>query len=349
MGKIINVAILGAGNIANAMAEAVNGIPEVACMYAVASRSLDKAQAFADKWGVKKAYGSYEELAADENVDLIYVATPHSEHYKNTKLCLENGRNCLVEKAFCGNLVQTKELLKLAKEKNLLLAEAMWTRYQPSYQFIKGILESGIIGKIDYCEADFAIQVRGLARMEKPELAGGALLDLGIYSLTVPAMYFGHDIQAIATNCELTELNVDLTDDILFTYKDGKKARVKCTFDAKEGKNYAKFVGDKGSVVFGPINVPTELTVYDNEGNVVEKHDISLLVNGYEYEVISCQKAIEEGLKEVPELPHTEICRMMGWMDSIRNHIGMVYPFETAADINISDKDAWGVENIFKD
>lgn len=349
MDKIINVAILGAGNIANAMAEAVKGIPNEAKLYAVASRSLEKAQAFAEKWGVEKAYGSYEDMVKDENIDLIYVASPHSEHYKNTKLCLENGRNCLVEKAFCGNLVQTKELLKLAKEKDLLLAEAMWTRYQPSYGFIKGILESGIIGKINYCEDDFAINVRGLDRMEKPELAGGALLDLGIYSLTVPAMYWGYDIASVKTDCELSEQGVDLHDDIVITYKNGNKARVKCAFDTQNPANYAKFVGDKGSVVFGPINVPTELTVYDNDGNVVEKHDIPLLVNGYEYEVISCRKALLEGANEVPELPHSEICRMMSWMDSIRNHIGMVYPFETKEDINHADIDVWGVENVYAD
>ena len=130
MGKKINVAIIGAGNIANAMATACNGIKDEVNLYAIASRSLDKAEAFKEKWGVEKAYGSYEELAKDPAIDLVYVATPHSEHYKNTKLLLENGRNCLVEKAFCGNLKQTKELIALAKEKNLLLAEAMWTRYK---------------------------------------------------------------------------------------------------------------------------------------------------------------------------------------------------------------------------
>jgi len=349
MDRVIKVAILGAGNIANYMAKAVKGIADKACLYAVASRSLEKAQAFAEKWNVEKAYGSYEEMAADSEIDLVYVATPHSEHYKNSKLCLENGRNCLVEKAFCGNLVQTKELLKLAKEKNLLLAEAMWTRYQPSYGLIKGILESGVIGKVTYCEADFGTQSRGMERMEKPELAGGALLDLGIYSLTVPAMYFGHDIEKITTNCELTDLGVDLRDDIRFYYKNGNEARVMCTFDAPKYSNYAKFVGDKGSIVFGPINVPTELTVYDNDGKEVSKQDIPLLVNGYEYEVLSCRQALIDGATEVPEFPHSEICRMMGWMDSIRNHIGMVYPFETAEDIKISDEDAWGVADIYKD
>jgi len=349
MDRIINVAILGAGKIANCMSEAVKGIPNEAKLYAVASRSLEKAQAFADKWGIEKAYGSYEELAADDNIDLIYVATPHSEHYKNTKLCLEKGRNCLVEKAFCGNLAQTKELLKLAKEKNLLLAEAMWTRYQPSYNFIKGIMDIGMIGNVNYCESDFSVQIRGVERIEKPELAGGALLDLGIYSLTVPAMYFGHDIEAITTDCEMTELGVDLTDEIWFTYKNGNKAKIMTSFDAKENSNYAKFVGDKGWLKFGPINNPDYLEIYDEKDKLIDRHDIKCLVNGYEYEVLSCRKALIEGAKEVPELPHSEICRIMGWMDSIRNHIGMVYPFETKEDINHSDMEVWGVEDIYKD
>lgn len=344
----INVAILGAGNIATSMAQALAGLSSEVNMYAVASRSLDKAKAFAEKWGFEKAYGSYEALAIDSNVDLIYVATPHSEHYKNTMLCLENGRNCLVEKAFCGNRKQAKELTLKALEKKCLLAEAMWTRYQPSGNVIRELLASGAIGECHYMESDFSVPIKGVERMENPALAGGALLDLGIYSITVPAMYFGTDIVRIMANCTKHSTGVDATDVITFVYSDGKMARAKCSF-TDDHSNYARITGDKGYMVFGPINVPTYVDIYDVDGNLVKHIDTSPDINGYEYEVLSCKKAIEEGALQVPELPHDEILRMMGWMDSLRNHFGIVYPFEAAEDIALSDEDVWGHADVYDD
>ncbi len=348
MGKTFNVAILGAGGIARAMATAVNGLGGDYCLYAVASRSLEKAQAFAEKWGVKVAYGSYEELAADEAVDLIYVATPHSEHFANAKLCIEHGRNCLVEKAFCANLKQTRELIKLAREKKVLLAEAMWTRYQPSKDIIRGILNSGRLGNLHYLESDFSISARGVERLEKPELCGGALLDLGVYSLTVPAMYFGNDVIRIKSSCEKNEYGVDLTDEITLVYKNKNMAKVKCSFGLPNS-NYAKIVGDKGYIVFGPINVPTYYEIFDINGKSVERKDIPLIVNGYEYEVMECKAAIEAGKTEPESMPHAETERLMGWMDSLRNHFGVEYPFEAAADRTHADTDVWGNPDVYDD
>ncbi|MCQ2520809.1 MAG: Gfo/Idh/MocA family oxidoreductase [Lachnospiraceae bacterium] len=341
-----NVAILGAGNIAEAMAKALKGLGEEVSMYAVASRTLDKAAAFAKKWGFQKAYGSYEELADDEAVDLIYVATPHSEHFKNAKLCIERGRNCLVEKAFCANKKQAEEIISLAKEKKALLAEAMWTRYQPSKEVIKDCL--GDLGKIHYLESDFSVPIIGVDRLYNPSLAGGALLDLGIYSLTVPAMYLGTDIKKVQVSTVKTDTGVDATDVIMLTYQDGTMARAKCSC-VDDHSNYAKIVGDKGTMVFGPINAPEKVCIYDVEGNLIKKIDTPYRVNGYEYEVLACKEALQNGQTEAKDMPHSETLRMMGWMDAIRNHVGIVYPFENAADIALDDKDVWGVENAFCD
>lgn len=344
----INVAILGAGNIANAFSEALSGITNETNRYAVASRSLEKAEKFAEKWGFEKAYGSYEELAQDENVDLIYIATPHSEHFKNTKLCLSNGRNCLVEKAFCGNRKQAEELIRIAREKNLYLAEAMWTRYQPIKDKIAEIIASGKIGKIHMLESDFSVPIKGVERLVNPTLAGGALLDLGIYSITVPAMYLGTDIKKIQVHSEITETGVDATDVIFMTYQDGTIARAKCSF-VDEDSNYAKIVGDKGYMVFGPINVPEKITIYNPLGKEVDVIDCPCMVNGYEYEILEAREQILAGKKEAKSLPLSETLRMMGWMDSIRNHIGVVYPFENKEDIVLDDKEVWGIENAFSD
>ncbi len=348
MERKINVAILGAGNIATSMATALKGIKDEVNMYAVASRSLEKAQTFAEKWGFDKAYGSYEEMAEDDNIDLVYVATPHSEHYKNAKLCLEKGRNCLVEKAFTANMTQAEELLSFAKEKKLLLAEAMWTRYQPSKDIIKDIMDSGRLGNIHYLESDFSVPIKGVDRIVNPALAGGALLDLGIYSITVPAMYFGTDIKSVKVNVDKADTGVDATTIITFTYKNGNMAKTKCSA-VDDHSNYAKIVGDKGYMIFGPINAPDKIEIFNMDGELVERINPEIRVNGYEYEVLECKKAILEGMLECESLPHKEIVRMMGWMDSVRNHVDMVYPFETKDDINHSDESIWGVADAFDD
>lgn len=348
MGKTFNVAILGAGHIAKSMAQAVNGIGDEVCLYAVASRTPEKAQTFAKEWGIKVAYGSYEELAKDPKVDLIYIATPHSEHFANTKLCIEHGKNCLVEKAFCANLAQTRELIALAREKRVLLAEAMWTRYQPSKDIIRAVLDSEKLGQLHYLEADFSINIRGTERLEKPELCGGALLDLGVYSLTVPTMYFGTDVARVKVSCEKNEYGVDLTDEITLVYSNKNMAKVKCSFGLPES-NYARIAGDKGYMVFGPINVPTYYEIFDVNGKSLEKRELPIRVNGYEYEVLECKAAIEAGRLETESMPLSETERMMGWMDSIRNHAGVAYPFEKESDRAHEDSDVWGNPNVFDD
>ncbi len=348
MDRIINVAVLGAGNIARSMATALNGMPDKVCFYGIASRSLEKAQQFAKEWKAKNAYGSYEEMAKDENIDLVYIATPHSEHYENTKLCLENGRNCLVEKAFCGNAAQTEKLISLAREKNLLLAEAMWTRYQPAKDIIKSILDSGRLGKLEHMIADFSIAGRGIQRLERPELAGGALLDLGIYPLSTIDMYFGSDFESIHTDCRFNENGMDLNSETEFVYKDGRRAVMKTAFDCDMESNYAIISGTEGSLTFGPTNVPYNYKIFDKSGEPVEAKDFEYLVNGYEYEVLECRDAILEGRKETLSFPLSETLRIMKWMDSIRSRWGMEYPFETKEDRTHPDTEVWGKDDIFR-
>lgn len=340
--RVINIAILGAGHIAAAMAEAVNGIRDKVKPYAVASRTLQKAQDFADKWGFEKAYGSYEELAQDDNVDLIYIATPHSEHYKNALLCIEHGRNLLVEKAFCANTKQTLEVINKSREKGTFLAEAMWTRYEPSRQILKDIIDSGKIGEVHYLETDFGITGRGIERLEKPELCGGALLDLGIYSLTMALMYLGTDIEKVKTSCNYNEHGVDLDNETIITYKNKNMAKIKSSFGVEKYSNYCKVVGDKGVLYFEEINVPRWYEIYDVDGNLKERVDLPIMVNGYEYEVLECRDAILNGKKEATSIDLDETVRMMGWMDSLRNQWGMLYPWETAEDINLDTEDIWG-------
>lgn len=345
MKKDFKVAILGAGNIAGSMAEALTGISNEVTKYAVASRDIKKAEDFKEKWGFEKAYGSYEELAKDSEIDLIYIATPHSEHYKNAKLCLSEGRNCLVEKAFCGNLKQTRELLQLAKEKDVYLGEAMWTRYLPSKNIIQSVIDEGLIGSIKQIDTDFSVPIDA-DRMVNPTLAGGALLDLGVYSLTVPTLYIGTDIETIKVDSVLTDRGVDATDNMTLTYKNGIVVNAKCSFVENTGI-YGKIIGDKGYLYFEMLHVPSFVDVYDNEDTLVKHIDIKYIANGYEYEVLESKKQILEGKKEPVSMPWSETIRLMGWMDSIRNHIGVVYPFENKEDIVYSDKEIWGEDKAY--
>lgn len=209
----------------------------------------------------------------------------------------------------------------------------MWTRYQPSKDVIKKILESGKLGKLIELEADFSINIRGTERLEKPELCGGALLDLGVYSLTVPAMYFGNDIAKIEANCEKNEYGVDLTDFITLSYTDGRIARLKCSFGLPTS-NYARISGENGSIVFGPVNCPDYYELLDREGNLIEKKAVPHMINGYEYEILESKAAIEDGKKETASMPLSETKLIMGRMDSIRKQLGVVYPADKS---NISD------------
>ena len=176
------VAIMGTGNIARTMARTIKRMKNVKC-YAVASRDMDRAQAFAKEFGVKRAYGSYEEMVADDGIDLVYVATPHSHHKEHTMLCLNYNRAVLCEKAFAVNTKEAEDMIRLAKEKNILLEEAMWVRYMPMSFTLKEIIDSDVIGKITGLTANLGYSLMQVERLIRPELAGGALLDLAPYNI----------------------------------------------------------------------------------------------------------------------------------------------------------------------
>ncbi len=325
--KKINVAILGAGHIAESMSAALAGLKSELNMYAVASRSLERAEAFRERFGFQKAYGTYAEMAADEAIDLVYIATPHSEHFNNAKLCLEAGRNCLVEKAFTANVAQAKELVRLAQAKNVFLAEAMWTRYQPGMSAIKGYIDDGMIGTVTNIEADFAVPISHIDRLTNPALAGGALLDLGVYSLSVPLMLYGKDFADVSAECSKYKTGVDETDRITLKYADGVTAVCKASF-VRDNSNYARITGTTGSIEFYTINRPEHVKITDNSGKVLLEKDIPVMVNGYEYEVLAAKEAILNGRTEAEAMPLSESVYVMELMDSIREKFGVKYPFE---------------------
>ncbi len=326
----INMAILGCGNIAGLMAETIQSVSGVRA-YAVASRSLDKAVNFAKQNGFKKAYGSYEELLQDGKVDLVYIATPHSEHYANAKLCISYGKPVLCEKAFTVNTAQAEELFRLAEEKNVFITEAMWIRYMPMYKTIKETLDSRVIGDPVMLTANLGYNIRWVKRLIDPELAGGALLDVGVYPLNFACMMFGHDILRMDAHCTYTETGLDEQDSITLIYKDGKMAVLNASMLGVSDR-MGVIQGSKGYMVIENINNFDTLTIYDNAYNKLRSYKRPKQKTGYEYEVKACLKALKEGWLECPEMPHAETLRMMRLMDAVRRRMGVIYPMEKTAE-----------------
>lgn len=335
MADKFKMAILGTGNIAAHMAKAVNGLDEIEA-YAVASRDLEKAQKFATEWNFAKAYGSYEEMVSDAEIDLIYVATPHAMHYENAKLCIEHGKNVLVEKAFTANAKQAEKLIVLAREKGVFLAEAMWTRYMPGLKMIKDIIAEGKIGQVDSVEADFSIPISGVKRLHDPALAGGALLDLGVYTLTFASMFLGDDVVSTKSRCIKYATGVDATAHIELTYRDGRQAFLRTSM-VSGSRNDGKINGAQGYIDVSNLNSLEKIQVFDASGQLKETIIPPQLVNGYEYEVLACKKAIEAGQLECEEMPHAETMIIMEQMDALRTDWGVVYPFEEPKE-NIWDR-----------
>ena len=325
----INFAVMGAGNIASTMADTVRKIRGVRC-YAVASRSADKAAGFAAKHGFKKAYGSYEELVNDKKVSLIYVATPHSEHYANAKLCIEHGKSVIVEKPFCVNAGQARELFALAEEKHVFITEAMWTRYMPFAKTIREVIDSRVVGDPVMLSAELSYPIRGVQRLTDPMLAGGALLDLGVYPLTFASMFFGDEIARVKADCTFTPQHVDEQDSITLVYKDGKMAVLRASM-LGTGDRRGVITFTKGYMVVENINNFESLTVYGSDYKKLARYKRPRQKTGYEYEIMACVRALREGWTECPELPHEETLRMMELLDEIRRQYRIVYPFEEGA------------------
>lgn len=322
----MKVGILGAGRIAATLAETMNKMPEVEC-YGVASRNLEKAEVFAKDHGFQHAFGSYEDMLADQEVKLIYIATPHSHHYQHIKMCLNAGKHVLCEKSFTVNEKQAAEVLRMAKEKNLLLTEAIWTRYMPSRKIIDDLLAEKVVGDVRKMTANLNYPLLEKERIVKPELAGGALLDVGIYPLNFAYMHFGDGVKEIHSAAQMTDAGVDGENGMLLLYDDGRMAVLNSGIHGKSDSQ-GVFYGSKGCMIVENINNPEAIKIYDTEANLVREVKVPEQISGYEYEILETISCIEEGKSECPSMPHTETLKMMRVMDELRASWGMKYPEE---------------------
>lgn len=321
---MFNIGIIGAGHIAEKMAATLHGMEGVRA-YAVAARQLEKAQKFAAEHGFTKAYGSYEELADDPQVNLIYVATPHTFHYSHVMMCLEKGKPVLCEKAFMANAREAEEAIRLSEEKGVFLAEAIWTRYLPFSATIREIISSGAIGTPMMLTAHLGYPVAHKERIMKPELGGGSLLDLGVYTLNFAMMYFGSDIKEITSTCLKSDTGIDLQNSITLKFNDGKMAVLQSTAMCANDRQ-GIINGDKGYIIADNINNPLQADLYSPDHTLIRSYKAPEQITGFEYQVQACIDAIREGKTESPYMPHSESLRVMKIMDGLRKEWGVVFP-----------------------
>jgi predicted dehydrogenase len=308
------------------MAYTIMNMPE-AEMYAIASRSMDKAMEYKEKYHMKKAYDSYEALASDPEVDVVYIATPHSLHYEQAKMCLEYGKNVLCEKAFTINAKQAAELIRISEEKGLFLGEAMWTRFMPLIKQLKKLLESKRIGEVTHMTSNLNFPNMHIERLSKAELAGGALLDLGIYPLTMASVVMGDDIDYVKATGILTDEGVDKMGQYTIVYKNKTMADLNsgmCSFS--DGRTV--IYGTNGYILVEGTNHPAKIEVFDNHWTLVAQYEREQQITGYEYEVKACVEAVKNGKTQCEEMSHNQTLIMMKLMDEIREQMGVKYPVE---------------------
>ena len=322
----LRVGIIGAGWIAEKAAITLNGLTNCEC-YAIASRTLEKAEAFATKWQIAKAYGSYSELIADPDVDLIYVATPHSHHFDVTKEALLANKPCLVEKAFMANYRQAKEIVDLAHKQKVFLAEAIWTRYQPVVGIVRDLISNGRIGTPRLLTATLGYSMGEKPRIMRADLCGGALLDLGVYALNFVRMFFPADIVNMESQCVKSTTGMDLTNAISLILADGMLCNLQSSA-ACVGDNIGVIAGTDGNLIIDNINNPQKVTVNTHDREFVEDIHVPQQITGYEYQFLACRQALIDGLLEPREMPLEETLYIMQLMDGLRQKWGVHYPMD---------------------
>ncbi len=320
--------ILGTGQIARRFAEALQELPD-ASLHAVASRQTESARTFAAGFDTSGAdircYGSYQLLAQDADVDVIYVATPHSLHAENTLMALQAGKPVLCEKPFTMNARQANELVRMARDKNLFLMEAMWTRFLPAVQEARRLVLGGEIGKPRLVQADFgfASDLGPEHRLRNPALGGGGLLDVGIYPLSIAAFLLG-EITGAKAVAELGDTGVDEQSAFILRHKGGGLSS--CTSSIKVSTPADLVIaGELGHIrLHAPFYRCSGLTItLDN----TPARSISLpyVGNGYTHQAIEAMRCLRAGLIESPVMPLDETVALMGWMDHMRQQFGLHY------------------------
>ena len=330
MDQPIRWGILGTGRIARAFATALRDIPG-AELAAVASRSSDSAQQFGREFDIGRCHASYQALADDAQVDIVYIATPHTLHAENALMCLHVGKHILCEKAFTMNQREAAQVIALARQKKLFLMEAMWTRFLPAIVEAKRIVASGAIGKVQQVQSDLGfVATVGLEhRLLNPELGGGAVLDLGIYPLSTSAFFLG-PVAAVQAVGEFSATGIDLQTAFSLRHRDGGVSSCMCSLRTRTPGEMT-ISGELGTIrLHARFNQSETLTVTLADGSTRTLH-CPFIGNGYAHEAIEVMRCLRAGLTESPVMPLDETLALMGILDSIRAQIGLSYGADLAS------------------
>ncbi|MEW2301868.1 Gfo/Idh/MocA family oxidoreductase [Streptomyces sp. NPDC006655] len=322
--------ILATGGIAAAFAADLVDLPD-AEITAVASRSPESARAFAERFGIERAYGDWESLARDEDVDVVYVATPHAAHRAATGLCLRAGRNVLCEKAFTVNSREAEELVALAKEHDRFLMEAMWTYCNPLVRRLTALVADGAIGQVRTVQADFGLEgpFPPAHRLRDPALGGGALLDLGVYPVAFAHLLLGEP-DGMSARAVLSEEGVDLQTGALLSWESGALAMVHCSIVGGTG-NGASITGSQGRIDIPDGFFHPERFVLHRDGRDPQEFAMDPADgprNTLRHEAREVMRALRAGEKESPLVPLTGTLAVMRTLDTLREQIGVRYPGE---------------------
>lgn len=326
MGRIIKWGILGLGKIADKFVSDL-GLVEDALVLGVGSRDQAKAAAFAAAHRVERAYGSYEALVNDPDIDIVYIASPHSHHYEHAMLCLQHNKAVLCEKAFAINSRQAQAMIDLASAKNLFLMEALWTKFLPPYKKVMELIGDGAIGSVKNMLVNFGFvaTTRNAARLTKATLGGGALLDIGVYNVFMVLSVLGRPDRVYATMTPSAE-GVDEQSAVTFKYNNGTLAQLFSSFTT-ELANEAHIAGSDGRIkISNRFHSPSaDVTLY-KAGDVPEQQDIVREQGyGYQFEARHVVQCLQNGLTESPVITHADTLLLMETLDRIREAAGIVY------------------------
>jgi predicted dehydrogenase len=316
--------ILAPGTIANKFAEGLKAIPN-AVLYAVGSRDMGRAKTFAEKHGFEKTYGSYRELAEDPNVDIIYVATPHPQHEEAAILCIENGKAVICEKPFAVNAAQVERMIQCARKKNIFLMEAMWTRFLPTVCKARELIKNGAIGNVRLVNADFGFRtdIKEESRLFALAYAGGSLLDVGIYNLSMCSMIYGEQPERIQAHMVKGSTGADEETSLLLSYKGGQSAQLYSAIRLNT-MHEAMIIGENGRIELPDYWHGKKLKLINKDG--VKEFDLPFEASGYQFEALEVMRCLEEGKKESSVMPLEESLAIVKTMDRIRKDCGLRYP-----------------------
>ncbi|RKE04786.1 Gfo/Idh/MocA family protein [Marinifilum flexuosum] len=322
----VNWGILGAGKIAGKFANDFKVVPN-GKIIAVASRSELKAKHFASQHDIEHSYSSYESMLRNPDIQIVYVATPHSFHFEHASLCLNNGKAVLCEKPVCVNAKEFEALSRLAKEKNLFFMEGMWTYYLPAILKSMEWIHSGKIGDITQLQVSFGFigNMSKEGRLANPDLAGGALLDIGIYGIAISELVFNDKVETIQSLAHIGNTGVDEYNSIQLKYVNGGMAQISSSFRSNM-KNEAVVYGTKGRIEIPKFWMAKKSKLITND-EVLEFEDESKEM-GYNYESYAVGELIKKGRLESSIVPIWKSKKILSILDEVRDQIKLKYPFE---------------------